>query len=175
MRKTLILPWTEDWASLYISEERILKEIFNDKIVGIFHIGSTSISAIGFAKPIIDILIVVKDIEIVDSFNAKLREIGYEPRGENGIKGRKYFPKGREKRTHHVHIYQVGHVNIKKHLDFKAYLMAHPEEAASYGDLKRRLAKKFPDDHYKYQEEKQVFVDELVKKASEWSLKSKEG
>lgn len=175
MRKTLILPWTEDWEISYLSEERKLKEIFNDDIVDIFHIGSTSIRAIGFAKPIIDILIAVKDIEAVDSFNAELQEIGYEPRGENGIKGRRYFPKGREKRTHHVHIYQVGHVNIKKHLDFKAYLIAHPEDAASYGDLKRRIANQFPEDHYKYQEEKQIFVDELVEKAREWALKSKEG
>ncbi|MBS4219928.1 GrpB family protein [Bacillus sp. FJAT-49711] len=175
MRKTTILPWTEEWESLYLHEEQILKEIFNDKIVDIFHIGSTSIREIGFAKPIIDILIVVKDIEITDSFNAKLREIGYEPKGENGIAGRRYFPKGKEHRTHHIHIYQVGHVNIKTHLDFKDYLIAHPEDAASYGDLKVRLANQFPENHYKYQEEKQVFVDELVKKASEWSIKRKEG
>ncbi|MBS4201782.1 GrpB family protein [Bacillus sp. FJAT-49732] len=175
MRKTLILPWTEDWAILYIREEKILKEIFNDKIVDIFHIGSTSIPGIGFAKPIIDILIVVKDIKIVDSFNEQLQDIGYEPRGENGIAGRRYFPKGQEHRTHHVHIYQVGHVNIKTHLDFKDYLMAHREDAASYGDLKRRLAKQFPEDHYKYQEEKQVIVDELVKKAIKWALECKGG
>ncbi|MGN7478550.1 GrpB family protein [Solibacillus silvestris] len=63
MRKTIILPWTEDWGKQYYKEEKILKHTFKNEIIGIYHIGSTSIPTIGFAKPIIDILIVVKNIE----------------------------------------------------------------------------------------------------------------
>jgi GrpB-like predicted nucleotidyltransferase (UPF0157 family) len=171
MRKTNILPWTKDWEISYSHEEKILKEIFKDEWVDIFHIGSTSIPAIGYAKPIIDILIAVKDIEKVDLYNEELRKVGYEPKGENGISGRRYFPKGNEIRTHHVHIFQVGNENIKPHLDFKKYLIKHPEDAKRYGDLKIKLAKQFPENHYKYQTEKQEFVNELVKKAKNWALK----
>ncbi|WP_407637746.1 GrpB family protein [Bacillus ndiopicus] len=32
---------------------------------------------------------------------------------------RRYFVKGKEKRTHHVHIFQTGNQNINKHLKFK--------------------------------------------------------
>ncbi|MBT2701308.1 GrpB family protein [Bacillus sp. ISL-40] len=35
-------------------------------------------------------------------------EIGYDPRGEQGIEGRRYFSKGGSNRTHHVHVYQNG-------------------------------------------------------------------
>ena len=169
MRETTILPWTEDWVKQYYKEEKILKNIFKNEILGIYHIGSTSIPSIGFAKPIIDILIVVKDIEKIDLYNEDMLSLGYEPRGENGISGRRYFQKGKEKRTHHVHIYQEGNKNIRIHLDFKEYLFNFPEDAKSYGDLKIKLAAQFPNDIHKYQHYKQDFVNELVKKAMNWS------
>ncbi|MBP3951749.1 GrpB family protein [Halalkalibacter suaedae] len=170
MRKTNIVPWTKEWDIVYKQEETILKELFKDELIYIFHIGSTSVQAIGYAKPIIDILVVVKEIENVDLYNEELRKIGYEPKGEYGIPGRRYFPKGKENRTHHVHIFQVGNEHINAHLDFKEYLIKHPEDAKRYGDLKLKLAKQFPDNHYKYQMEKQGFVNELVEKAKSWAL-----
>ena len=169
MRKTTIRPWTEDWKKQYDTEEKILKNIFKDDLLGIYHIGSTSIPSIGFAKPIVDLLIVVKDIEKVDVYNENMLSLGYDARGESGISGRRYFPKGKEKRTHHVHIYQEGNENIRIHLDFKEYLLNFPEDAKSYGELKIKLASQFPNDHHKYQDYKQEFVNKLVKKAMNWS------
>ncbi|KMJ57128.1 glutamate-rich protein GrpB [Bacillus sp. LL01] len=168
MRKTIIHPWTKDWELVYDQEQNLLKEILKDELVDIFHIGSTSVPAIGYAKPIIDILIVVKEIEKVDRYNETLQKVGYEPKGENGIAGRRYFPKGKQSRTHHVHVFQVGNEHIQTHLDFKIYLMAHPEEAKAYGELKLKLARQFPENHYKYQEGKQEFVNELVERARSW-------
>ncbi|MDF2859151.1 MAG: hypothetical protein K0Q87_5002 [Neobacillus sp.] len=170
MRKTKIAPWTEEWSKEYSREEQLLKGIFKEELVDIFHIGSTSVPAIGYAKPIIDILLVAKDIEKVDSFNKILENEGYKPKGENGIPGRRYFPKGQENRTHHLHIYQIGNENIKGHLDFKDYLITHPMEAKKYGELKVGLAKQYPENHYLYQDGKQEFVNELVKKAKKWAL-----
>ena len=169
MRQTTILPWTEDWAKQYYKEKEILKNIFKNEILGIYHIGSTSIPSIGFAKPIIDILIVVKDINKIDLYNEDMLLNGYEIRGENGILGRRYFPKGEKKRTHHVHIYQEGNENIRIHLDFKEYLFNFPKDAKSYGDLKIKLAEQFSNDSHMYQDYKQDFVNELVKKATNWS------
>ncbi|MEH6942749.1 GrpB family protein [Bacillus sp. JJ722] len=168
MRKTEIIPWTKEWDKLYSKEEKILKEIFINELVDIFHIGSTSIPSIGFAKPIIDILIVVKNIENVDLYNENMKSLGYEPRGENGISGRRYFPKSKDKRTHHVHIYQIGNENIEKHLSFKHYLLNNPEEAKKYGELKVHLAKQFPDHTHEYQKGKEAFVNELVEKSLKW-------
>jgi len=168
LRRTKICPWTEEWEKGYSHEEKLLTGILMDEIVAIFHIGSTSVPAVGYAKPIIDILVVVKNIEKVDLFNEKLRSFGYEPKGENGITGRRYFPKGNENRTHHLHIFQIENENIKSHLDFKEYLIKHPEDAKKYGEVKIELANKFPDNHYMYQDEKQEFVNELVLKAKDW-------
>jgi GrpB-like predicted nucleotidyltransferase (UPF0157 family) len=94
--------------------------------------------------------------------------VGYEPKGENGIAGRKYFPKGKQNRTHHVHIFQVGNELIQTHLDFKWCLMVHPEDAKAYGELKLKLARQFPENHHRYQKGKQEFMNELVEKARSW-------
>ncbi|SFF31720.1 GrpB protein [Paenibacillus algorifonticola] len=116
----------------------------------------------------IDILVVVKDIAIVDSFDEEMAGIGYEARREQGIEGRRYFTKGGFNRTHHVHMYQSGHKNISQHLVFKAYLLAHPEEAGSYGALKLKLAKQFPDHTHYYQAGKKSYVDALMGRAAQW-------
>ena len=106
MRKTTILPWTEDWVKQFEKEEKILKIIFGNELLEIYHIGSTTIPTIGYAKPVIDILIVVKDIEKIDLYDEAMIIQGYEPRGENGIPGRRYFSKGKNNRTHHIHIFR---------------------------------------------------------------------
>ncbi|MGE7021692.1 GrpB family protein [Solibacillus cecembensis] len=173
MRKIEIIAWTEEWENLYNLEEVLLKEVLKDVLYGIYHIGSTSIRTIGYAKPIIDMLIVVKDIDQVDFYTNEMLALGYEPKGENGIAGRSYFTKGKETRTHHLHIFQVGNENIATHIYFKEYLINNPSEAKKYGKLKVNLAKQYPNEHLKYQEGKQQFTNELVSKAKEWARQKK--
>ncbi|WP_411830965.1 GrpB family protein [Paenibacillus peoriae] len=59
--------------------------------------------------------------------NHFMQEIGYEPKGENGITGQRFFQKGGDNRTHHVHIFQVGSNEIERHLAFRDYLREHPK------------------------------------------------
>ncbi|WP_459500238.1 GrpB family protein [Bacillus sp. C1] len=96
------------------------------------------------AKPIIDIMPVVRDINRIDEFNTSMVTISYKPKGEYGISQRRYFQKGGDNRTHQVHIYQLGNSEIDRHLAFRDYLQAHPNAAKKYGDLKEDLSKRFP-------------------------------
>ncbi|HCQ89504.1 MAG TPA: hypothetical protein DIU45_06820, partial [Clostridium sp.] len=57
-----------------------IKEILGKELIEIHHIGSTSVENLK-AKPIIDIMPVVHDIEKVDQYNDKFKELGYEPMG----------------------------------------------------------------------------------------------
>lgn len=173
MRKAEIAPWTENWLERYRQEEALLKSIFAGELWDIHHIGSTSVPQIGFAKPIIDILITVGNIANVDGYNGQMVISGYTPRGENGIAGRRYFTKGGDHRTHHVHIYQAGNINIEYHLNVKEYLIHHPGEAKAYGELKLRLAKQTPDDVHAYQDGKEAYCAGLVKEAMQWASGNK--
>ena len=170
MRNTIIRKWTSDWNKLYEEEARRLKDIFQQELIQIYHIGSTAIPTIGYAKPIIDIVIGLSNIEQAALYDEKMRQLGYKVRGENGIKGRRYYTKGDQNRSHHVHIYRAGHENINKHLQFKYYLMNYPEQARKYGQLKIELATKFPNDTSSYQQAKESFVTGLMEEAQQWPI-----
>jgi GrpB-like predicted nucleotidyltransferase (UPF0157 family) len=110
------------------------------------HIGSTSIPGLA-AKPIIDIMPVVKYLSKID--DRKLIALAYTPRGEMGMPFRRFYNKGEPQRTHHVHIWENGNPEIQKHLLFKKYLISHPEMVAKYAELKFKLSAEFGTDRKK--------------------------
>ncbi|WP_279306830.1 GrpB family protein [Paenibacillus pseudetheri] len=57
--------------------------MFADALIDIHHIGSTSVPGLK-AKPIIDTMPVVRNIEVIDDFNAQMTELGYECMGKFG-------------------------------------------------------------------------------------------
>ncbi|MDP4147413.1 MAG: GrpB family protein [Bacillota bacterium] len=164
----IVTNYDENWVQLFKNEANKIHEILNDEIVEIHHIGSTAVPNLK-AKPIIDIMPIVKDIEMVDAFNAKMIEIGYEPLGEFGISGRRFFRKGGENRTHHVHMFQFDNdLEIERHLAVRDYLKIHKKDAIEYGELKARLANEFPKDIEGYCDGKDEFVKNLERRAIEW-------
>ena len=167
MRRVVVVPYNKQWVSMYEEEAIKLRRIFGEQLVAIHHIGSTSIPGLE-AKPIIDIMPVVEDINSVDEHNESMREIGYEPKGENGIPERRYFQKGGDNRSHHVHIFQVGNPHVERHLAFRDYLRTHPIEAREYGDFKQKLAQEFPYDIGSYVQGKESLVKDIEQRALEW-------
>ncbi|WP_235821767.1 GrpB family protein [Gottfriedia acidiceleris] len=163
----------ENWKYLFQDEANQIREILKDELIEIHHIGSTSVPNLK-AKPIIDMLPVVKNIEKIDKYNDQLAEIGYEGLGEFGLPGRRYFRKGGENRTHQMHMYQFDNEKeIERHLAVPAYLRAHEDDMKAYGELKAQLAEKFPKDIYGYMDGKDAFVKDLERKAIEWRKTNK--
>lgn len=164
----IVTNYNKGWVDLFEKEARLIRSIFKDELIDIHHIGSTSVPNIK-AKPIIDILPVVKNIDRVDEFNEQMMDIGYEPLGEFGMMGRRYFRKGRENRTHHVHMFQYdNHFEIERHLALRDYLRGHEEDMIAYGDLKETLARQFPQDIEGYSLGKNEFVKNLEQRAIQW-------
>ncbi len=163
-----VIPYNSQWVEEYQKEAKEISNIMPNEIFEIHHIGSTSIPNI-YAKPVIDILISVKDIEGVDNYNIEMEKLGYMAKGELGILGRRFFLKGLYNRTHHVHIFQTGNPEIERHLNFRDYMIAHPDEARNYEELKKELATKFRHDNEGYCNGKDSFVKNIDKKAEEWT------
>ncbi|MCR2822264.1 GrpB family protein [Lederbergia panacisoli] len=168
----IVTNYDENWPELFKKEASHIQEILKNEIVEIHHIGSTAVPNLK-AKPIIDIMPTVKNIEVIDRYNEKMKGIGYEPLGEFGIKGRRYFRKGGENRTHQIHIFQFDNkFEIERHLAVRDYLKSHNQEAAAYGELKEQLAIQFPKDIEGYSLGKEEFVEGLEQRALAW-LKEK--
>lgn len=175
VRKVEVVPYHSDWPEKFQAEARALAELFGDLLLSIHHFGSTAIPGIS-AKPIIDVLIIVSDVQAVDRLNDRLRARGYMPVGEYGIPGRRFFYKGTEDhRTHHLHVYEQGNPHILRHLAFRDYMCAHPYTAREYSRLKERLAQQFPEDMDSYIAGKNAFVKEQEQRALEWYRKTRAG
>jgi GrpB-like predicted nucleotidyltransferase (UPF0157 family) len=167
-RKVLVLPYNPAWTQQFEVEGGVLRAIFGNEALAIHHIGSTSIPGMS-AKPIIDVLVEVREIAIIDRLNEKMSESGYTPKGENGITGRRYFVKGSEDlHVSHVHCFQSGHWQIERCLTFRDYLMDHPGDAQSYSRLKEFLAEQFPENIDAYVEGKEPFCEKINAKARSW-------
>jgi GrpB-like predicted nucleotidyltransferase (UPF0157 family) len=168
LRKIVIVSYNPLWPQMFEEEAAKISAVFGTELISIHHIGSTSIPGLS-AKPIIDIMPIVRSVETVDAFNPAMIELGYEPKGENGISGRRYFQKGGQlNRSHHVHTYEATNPAVKEHLDLRDYLIAHPDDARQYGELKEELALKFPHDIEGYINGKDAFVKEIIRRAAEW-------
>ncbi|PAB60367.1 GrpB family protein [Anaeromicrobium sediminis] len=163
-----VVPHNSEWKEEYEKEAKKIYSIMGNEIAEIHHIGSTSIPNI-YAKPIIDILIGVKDIKNVDKYNNEMEKLGYIAKGEYGILGRRFFLKGLYNRTHHLHVFQIGNPEIKRHLNFRDYMLVHSKEAEDYEKLKKELAIKFRYDNEGYCNGKNDFIKDIDKKAEEWA------
>jgi GrpB-like predicted nucleotidyltransferase (UPF0157 family)/GNAT superfamily N-acetyltransferase len=168
VRKIVVVPYDPAWPARYQQAATQLQVAFGTQLVAMHHMGSTAIPGI-HAKPVIDILPVVQEITQVDALNPHLGALGYEARGEHGLPGRRYFVK-RNGLVHqeHVHVYQIGHPEIERHLRFRDYLITHPTVAQQYSQLKEELARQFPDDSVRYTAGKSEFVQAIDDQAKIW-------
>ena len=156
-----VIEYSPLWKNKYKEESLLIRNILADNCIAIYHIGSTSVEGLA-AKPIIDIMAVVRSLEIVDTVAEKFSDIGYEYLGEFGIEGRRYLRKGGDERTHQIHIFQAdGWNNIGRHLAFRDYMRTHEKEREEYAKIKIELAKKYPYDIDGYCDGKENFVREM--------------
>ena len=167
--KVEVVPHDPNWRRSFETESKLIALAITENVVAIHHIGSTAIPQI-HAKPIIDILVEVKDITKIDVQSSALEALGYEAMGEFGISGRRFFRKGNEAgiRTHHLHGFEVNSAQIERHLAFRDYMISHPEDAQQYSELKRELANKYHDNIQGYMDGKDGFIKEIDLKAAKW-------
>lgn len=156
-------------GAAFIDEEKRLKKGFRGWIlkydIKIRHIGSTVIPSID-AKPIIDILVGMRSVEDIHWVQEPLEKLGYTLVPHASEKDKLFFALGSDiKRTHHVNVVQYQSDYWKNDLLFRDYLLANPNTAAKYGQIKTKLAKKFANDRKTYTEGKKKFIESVLSKA----------
>ena len=146
-----------------------LKQLFGNAAVDIQHVGSTAIHSI-YAKPIIDIVIGLRDLNDISPYMQLLEEHGFIFRGED-VAGQMLFVMGnfeKDTRTHHIHAVKWNGTEWKNYINFRDYLNCHPDKAMIYDACKKKLALQFPDDRKSYTEGKQECIECLLKEAYIW-------
>ena len=157
-----------DWPEAFAREATGLRALLGETLVEVHHIGSTSVPGLA-AKPVIDMLPVVRDIATLDEQAGVLVAAGYTAWGEYGLPRRRYFTRERDgRRTHHMHCYAEGDAEIERHLAFAEYLRAHDEARREYEAVKREAFTRHPEDIQAYCDFKDAWIKAAERRAIEW-------
>ena len=169
MRQIAVVPYDPLWPDAFEAEAAAVGRALGGNLLEVHHIGSTAIPGI-HAKPVIDVLAVVSDVEMLDRDAERMAALGYEAMGEFGIAGRRYFRRDNAagQRTHQVHAFRAGSPHVGRHLAFRDFMRAHPALAARYGELKQKLAEAFPNDIDAYMDGKDGFIKDMQARALAW-------
>jgi len=168
-----LVPHSPLWAAMAAQEASRLKTVLCDELVTVHHIGSTTIPGI-VAKPVVDLIPIVRSIERLDKIEGAIRSLGYKWFGEYGLSGRRYcylFDAKTGQRLFQLHCYQAGAKEILRHLAFRDYLCAHPAIAKQYEAEKIRAAARRPDDVNAYNDEKNDWIKRVEKDALSWYVR----
>jgi GrpB-like predicted nucleotidyltransferase (UPF0157 family) len=152
-----VVPYKNEWPNMFEAEAKLIKQALGENCLAIYHIGSTAVPGLA-AKPVIDMLPVVKNILQVDSVTNAMAQLGYEAKGEFGIPFRRFFQKGGDQRTYHVHVFEEGNPEIERHIQFRDWMRTHSDDKEAYENLKKALSLKFPHDIVNYCMGKDDFI-----------------
>jgi GrpB-like predicted nucleotidyltransferase (UPF0157 family) len=159
-----VVPYDREWPSRFESERSILERALSPWLDGgIHHIGSTAIPGIA-AKPVIDIMAGVRDLEEARAAFEPLREKSY------------IFTPHRPRIAHHfsrpsdqlsqtqygLHLTEPGSDLWRERLGFRDALRSDPALATEYEALKLRLAEQYPVDLLAYTAGKRDFVTRVL-------------
>ena len=165
------------WELAYAREESRIREAVREARVELHHVGSTSVAGL-VAKPILDILLLVRDSTDEASYAPALQEAGYdfhlrEPHWHQ----HRLFKQG----TSHsdaaggpagdgmkvnLHVFTVGSSEAGRMLVFRDWLRTHPADRDLYQRTKRDLAGRRWQFVQEYADAKTAVVTEILQRAS---------
>jgi len=163
-----IAPYDPLWPAFFKEEKEHLLSCLAGLITGrIEHFGSTAVPGLA-AKPVIDMLVEVENLQIArERIAPALEAQGYDyfwrPAMFDGPPFYAWFIKRNAQgvRTHHIHVVEP-HFEHWERLLFRDYLIAHPDAAAEYAALKLGLAAAHPGDRVAYTRGKTEFVKRVT-------------
>jgi GrpB-like predicted nucleotidyltransferase (UPF0157 family) len=154
-----IVPYDPTWPLSFEAERAALADLIAPWLAGpIEHVGSTAVPGLA-AKPVIDIMVGVRELEASRPAITELARLGYC-----------YFPYHAEimhwfckpspaHRTHHLQLVPWMSPLWVDRLAFRDLLRTHADVAADYAALKRRLAAEHEFDREAYTDAKTPFVE----------------
>lgn len=169
----VIRPYDSSWVTQFQILKVILSEGTSNLIDSIEHVGSTSIPEM-WAKPIIDIDIILKPQVTIDDISKALSKLGYIHVGDQGIKGREVFKlseafyKIQEEIKHHLYVCSRESKELKRHIKFRDTLRAEKNLRDQYNAIKKEILDKVgwdnrPDYVIMKEEHYRSFFDDILK------------
>jgi GrpB-like predicted nucleotidyltransferase (UPF0157 family) len=171
-----IVPYQSRWPEEFRSIADKIEKAIGAQGITVHHIGSTSVPLLA-AKDVIDLQITVDDL--VAPIQTPLMQIGFEPTDittDHCPPGMTLPPAELEKRYYrfkdrraHLHVRKRGAFNQRYAILFRDYLRASPVARDAYGEVKKQLARHFPENVDAYYDVKDPVCDIVIAGAFAWA------
>jgi GrpB-like predicted nucleotidyltransferase (UPF0157 family) len=163
--EVVVSPYDPAWARRFEEWRDRLRRALGE--VAVDHMGSTAVVGLA-AKPIVDIVVTVADVEDEASYVPPIEALGPRLRSRDPI--HRYFrPVSPHQRVVQIHVADANSSWRRDHLLFRDYLRSHPMVAGEYGELKVRLAAEHPGDRVAYTDLKGSFIRAALGAAEAWA------
>ena len=152
-----------DWPSAFARSAELVRKALGDKVLLLEHVGSTAVPGLS-AKPIIDMVLAVRNAEDESAYVPPLQEQGFvlrirEPeRFEHRLLKTPYT-------AGHLHVFTSGCAEIDRMLAFRDWLRTHDEDRRRYEEAKFALAGRTWKHVQDYADAKSDVVQEILARA----------
>ncbi len=136
----VLVEYDPAWPARYAHEAANIRDALGSRALQIEHVGSTSVPGLA-AKPIIDIVLVVRDSSHESEYVQAMERAGYalRIREPEWYEHRLLRSAGGDV---NVHVFTVGCPEIERMLVFRDWLVAHADDRELYANAKRALARR---------------------------------
>ena len=157
-----LVAYDPQWPVRFEEEWTVLSEAIGEWATGgIHHVGSTAVPGLD-AKPVIDILVGVEDLETSRACFEPLAELGYLYAPYLADEMHWFCKPDPRRRTHHLHLVPRASARFRDELAFRDRLRSDPGLAEEYSKLKRALADRFEHDREAYTDAKADFIRQAL-------------
>src|SRR5436190_7223012 len=162
-REIIVVDYDQRWPGKFQRHAQIIASALGENVLAIEHVGSTSVPELA-AKPIIDMLVVVEDSGLEDSYLPALVKAGYilRVREPDWHQHRMFRTPERDV---HIHVFSAGCAEIRRLIAFRDRLRSNSEDRSLYESVKRNLAKEEWSDMNEYARAKSDVVERIIDRA----------
>lgn len=158
----------DSWPARFAHLRARVEAALGTTALAVEHIGSTSVPGLA-AKPIVDMLLTVADVENEGAYVPALEDEGFLLRVRE--------PGHRMLRTPakdvHLHVYEPADQAVVDYLDLRDWLRVSVADRALYAGTKRDLARRAWSDMNDYADAKSDVIRDILERARAWRSESR--
>jgi GrpB-like predicted nucleotidyltransferase (UPF0157 family) len=158
-----VVDYDEGWPRHFGRVAEQIRRALGRKALIVEHIGSTAVPGLA-AKPIIDVLLTVAEVDDETAYVPELESIGFAMRVRE--------PEHRMLRTParnvHLHVYETNRPEVRNYLDLRDWLRVDADDRALYAAEKRHLAERPWRDMNDYADAKTKVINDILTRARAW-------
>jgi len=165
--KIIVESYNPKWKTEFEKSYTFYKRLLENINVKIEHVGSTAVDGM-WAKPILDIDIIVMNTKDSKQVLERLIGVDYIHIGNLGVEGREALKYKEDNKhikwmDHNLYVCIDGCENLRNHLLLRNHLRNNEKAIEAYSKIKRELAAKYPNDIDSYIEGKTTIISEFLK------------